>query len=182
MPSTTTENLRHLTIEHSVIERILQGDTEAFAKLYDKYATIMHGVILKIVIDKKTAENVLQQTFMRFWMEMGTFDTGKESLLIWMLNITRNTAFSAVSQKDKNERIQHPDISVNTLNPVITPVKIGADIDSPYTEAQNPALELVYFKGYSLTRAAHELNITAADLKKRIRMEFKKQGGTKSNG
>jgi RNA polymerase sigma-70 factor (ECF subfamily) len=182
MTSSISENIRHPHTEHALIERIQCGDTESFGKLYDKYAPVLHGVILKIVNDKKSAEDILQKSFMRFWMEMSSFDPMKESLLIWMLNITRNLAFSAVPQLVKNERIQSPGNNVNTTNPELTPSKTGTVIDSPHYEQQISVLEMVYFKGYNLTRAASELNITVDVLKTRIRMEFKMHGGKKSNG
>jgi RNA polymerase sigma-70 factor (ECF subfamily) len=178
--SSVTENIRHHSTEHQLIEKIQQGDTDAFAKLYDKYATVLLGVILKIVVDQKTADELLQRSFMRFWMEISSFDPMKESLLMWMLTITRQTAFAAVSQKNKTAEIQHPGNSVNNSNPELTPEKASAVFDSPHHEKQLSVADMVYFKGYSLARAAGELNITVAALKKRLRMEFKTQGGKRS--
>ncbi|MDQ3109437.1 MAG: hypothetical protein M3R17_06040 [Bacteroidota bacterium] len=179
MHPTITENIRHTNIEHQLIDQIRQGDTEAFARLYDKYAPVLLGVTLKIAGDKKTAEELLQKAFMRFWMEINSFDAMKESLLMWMLTITRSTAFSAVSQKISLAEIQPAGNSVNTLNPELTPEKSGK-ADSTHHRKQSPALEMVYFKGYSLARAADELNMSLADLKTKIRMEFKTHGGMKS--
>ncbi len=179
MHPTITENIRHTNIEHQLIDQIRQGDTEAFARLYDKYAPVLLGVTLIIAGDKKTAEELLQKAFMRFWMEINSFDAMKESLLMWMLTITRSTAFSAVSQKISLAEIQPAGNSVNTLNPELTPEKSGK-ADSTHHRKQSPALEMVYFKGYSLARAADELNMSLADLKTKIRMEFKTHGGMKS--
>jgi DNA-directed RNA polymerase specialized sigma24 family protein len=181
MNSHLTENIRHQTTEHKLIAQIQQGDTDAFGKLYDKYAPVLNGVILKIVTDKKVAEGVLQKAFMRFWMEISAFDPAKESLLIWMLSITRNLAFATLPGKDKTGEIQSPGNSVNTPNPEITPSKTGTVLDSAIP-GQYTATDLVYFKGYSLEKAARELNISVAVLKTRIRMEFKKHGGVRSNG
>jgi DNA-directed RNA polymerase specialized sigma24 family protein len=180
MSTFATENIRHRTTEHELIDQIQQGETAAFAKLYDKYAPVLLGVTLKIAGDKKTAEELLQKSFMRFWMEISSFDPMKESLLMWMLTITRQTSFTAISQKLKSGEIQLPGNSVNTSNPEITPEKAGTGFDSPHHGKQLTALDMVYFKGYSLEKTAGELNITVAALKKRIRMEFKTQGGNRS--
>lgn len=180
--NTTTENIRVRATEQALIERIQQGDIDAFSKLYDKYAPVLHGVILKIAIDKNTAEAILQKSFMRLWMEISSFDPLKESLLMWMLSITRNTAFSTIAQKNQTEGIRTADNSVHTSNPGITPANTATVIDPPHDEPATSAIEMVYFKGYSLTRASHELNLTVAVLKTRIRMELKMHGGIKSNG
>lgn len=182
MNSSVSENIRRPEVEHALIERIQSGDMEAFAKLYDKYAPVLYGVILKIVKDQNQAEQLLQKSFMRFWMEMNSFDPVKESLLAWMLNITRSLSLSAVPRKVKNEPIHNPGNSVNTTNPELTPIKTGTANDSPHSGQDVSVLEMVYFKGYSLTKAARELNITVDVLKTRLRMEVKMQGGKKSNG
>ncbi len=77
----------------------------------------------------------------------------KQSVLMWMLSISRTMALS-VSQKAKAAEIQRTGNSLNTKNP-------------------NSVLEMIYCKGYRLFRAASELDTTVADLKKKSRMEFK---------
>lgn len=182
MSSSVSENIRRPEVEHALIERIQRGDRESFAKLYDKYAPVLYGVILKITREEKQAEQLLQKSFMRFWMEINSFDPMKESLLVWMLNIARGLSFAAVSQKVKNESIQNPDNSVNRTNPELTPIKTGTVNDSAHSGQHVSVLEMVYFKGYSLAKAARELNITVDVLKTRLRMEFKMHGGKKSHG
>ncbi|CAN5810082.1 N/A [soil metagenome] len=180
--NSTSGKIPRQSIEHAISEHIQQGNIEAFSKLYDKYAPILNGVILKITGDKKIAEEILQKSFMRLWMEISSFDPMKDSLLMWMLAITRNTAFAAAEHKIQPEEIRVAENSVNTQNPASTPNRSRISIPSIRYEAQSPAMEMLYFKGYNLTRAAHELNITVDVLKTKIRMEFKMHGGMKSNG
>ncbi len=175
------ENIRDRATELVLIEQIQQGNVEAFSKLYDSYSSVLHGVILKITNDKKAAEEILQKACLQVWTEIISFDPSKGSLLMWMLSLTRSMAFTAVSKKAKEDEIQAADNSVNTINPETTPLKTSAVIESPPLE-QNSILELLYFKGFSLTRAANELDTSVAELKTRLRMEFKLKGAMKSNG
>ncbi len=174
------ENIRDRAAELALTEQIQQGNVEAFSKLYDSYSSVLHGVILKITNDKKAAEDILQKACLQVWTEIISFDPSKGSLLMWMLSITRSMALTAVSKKVEADEIQPADNSVNTINPESTPLKTNTVIETPPLE-QNSILELLYFKGYSLTQAANELDTSVAELKTRLRMEFKLQGAIKSN-
>lgn len=177
----TTENILDRTAELALIEQIKRGNVDAFSKLYDCYSSILHGVILKVTNDKKAAEDILQKACMQVWMEIKSFDPSKGSLLLWMLSITRNMALLSASKKVNADEIQSTGNSVNTINTELTPLKTSKVVESPPLE-QNSVLEMLYFKGYTLTRAANELDTSVADLKTRLRMEFKLQGAMKSDG
>ena len=84
----------------------------------------------------------------------------------------------SASKKVNADEIQSTGNSVNTINTELTPLKTSKVVESPPLE-QNSVLEMLYFKGYTLTRAANELDTSVADLKTRLRMEFKLQGAMK---
>jgi RNA polymerase sigma-70 factor (ECF subfamily) len=48
-------------------ERINQGDSEAFAEAYDRYAPRLHRHLLLRTSDKETAEDLLSKVFLRAW-------------------------------------------------------------------------------------------------------------------
>lgn len=72
-------------------------DTKAFAQLYDKYAAALYGHIYKQVNNKKMAEEILQQTFLKIWHNLPARVTLKNHLLIWMMNVARNITTERIS-------------------------------------------------------------------------------------
>jgi len=66
--------------DERLVACILQGDKQAFGELYDKYAPALLGIITKIAVDKKTSENILQESFLIIWNDLKTHDCSGERL------------------------------------------------------------------------------------------------------
>jgi DNA-directed RNA polymerase specialized sigma24 family protein len=65
--------------------------------LYDRYAAALMLCIIRIVPQKETAENVLQQTFMEAWNNFESHSSDTETILAWMMRIARNRAHDAAT-------------------------------------------------------------------------------------
>ncbi len=135
--------------ERELLEGIQKGDPAAVAGLFDRYAPALLGVISRIVSDHQTAESLLLAAFLRIRAELPACDPEKVRLFTWMLGIARKTALESLA--------------------TVPPAEIRGAENTVNTTA---AFELVYLKGYSLTRAAQTLGLSGEDLKKRIRMEL----------
>ena len=79
--------------EHDLIERIADGDTEAFAVLVDRYAHTVHALVARIVVTAEDAEEVTQDVFLKVFDHLPRFD-GRSSLATWIYRIAFNTAVS----------------------------------------------------------------------------------------
>lgn len=82
--------------EHILFEAVKRGDQEAFAQLYDRYSAALFGIILKVVKDQARAEEVLQDSFVKIWKSIHSYDPSKGRPFTWMLNIARNSAIDVV--------------------------------------------------------------------------------------
>ncbi len=71
----------------------------ALSDLYDSYAAALYGVILPIVKDEKLAQDILQETFLKIWSKIDSFDPNKAKLFTWMYQIARNGAIDATRKK-----------------------------------------------------------------------------------
>ena len=67
--------------------------------LYDMYSASLFGVISRIVIDTDTAEDVLQDTFVKIWNSFASYSAEKGRLFTWMVNIARNLAIDKIRSK-----------------------------------------------------------------------------------
>ena len=50
------------------------------------------GVVLKVVRTEETAQDLLQEIFVKIWKNIAQYDASKGRLFTWMLNIARNTS------------------------------------------------------------------------------------------
>jgi RNA polymerase sigma factor (sigma-70 family) len=54
------------------------------SKLYDRYSRTVYGVGLKILGDRSTAEELVQDVFLKVWRSSRTFDSSRSSFSTWL--------------------------------------------------------------------------------------------------
>ncbi len=74
------------TNESVLIAVLCKKDERAFCFLYDKYAPVLYGVILKTVKCEDVANVVLNDVFCSVWKTIEQFDH-KCRLLTWLLRV-----------------------------------------------------------------------------------------------
>lgn len=80
------------------IQKILNGDTDFFSRLVDRYSHRVYLLVLKIVRRKEEAEELTQDIFVKIFQVLHTFK-GDCRFSTWLYRIAYNTAISAVRKK-----------------------------------------------------------------------------------
>lgn len=75
--------------------RVAQSDETAFETLYDRHASIILGIALRITNDRTISEDLVQETFWRLWQSAGTYQPQLGSFTSWLFRIARNLAIDA---------------------------------------------------------------------------------------
>jgi len=162
--------------EEELVERLRQRDRTALALLYDRYSGALFGVISKVIRTDETAEDVLQETFVKIWNSFPTYDASKGKLFTWMLNIARNLAIDKVRSKGfkNSKKNQNLDDVVHVVdeqqsigfNPELIGLKeLVEKLEPEYYKL----VDLIYFKGYTHVEAAEELEMPLGTVKTRLR-------------
>ena len=89
-----------------LIARYLTGDTEAFAALFQKYASAIYARAYAITLQANDADDVTQETFLRAYYHLGTFEQ-KSSLLTWLSRIAVHCCFHHHRRQQQNCLLQH---------------------------------------------------------------------------
>lgn len=160
--------------EVELVIKLKARDEQAFSFLYDRYAQALFGIICQIVTPEETAEDVLQQTFLKIWKGINQYDASKGRLFTWMLNIarhqaidhTRSTAFNNqgktipltenVYEKDGGSPADPRDYGLKKLLEKLAP-------------ENRRLLELFYFFGYTHNEIAGFLKMPLGTVKTRLR-------------
>lgn len=154
--------------------KLLQEKNEAgFSYLYDNYAAALNGIILRIVQDPDRASDVLQDSFIKIWKNIDSYQTGKGTLFTWMLNIVRNAAIDSNRSKHVKYQIQMEDRVVDIHNQVdmqMSTDQIGLKetIASLKPEFQK-VIQYIYILGYTQQDFSDEFNIPLGTVKTRTR-------------
>jgi RNA polymerase sigma factor (sigma-70 family) len=163
--------------EEELVLALRNREKIAIEALYDMYSSSLYGVISRIIIDTPTAEDVLQETFVKIWHSFQGYSTEKGRLFTWMVNIARNLAIDKIRSKDFKNQNKNQELENNVTfideqrNTVYKPELLGIkELVGTLKPEQKVILELVYFKGYTHVEAADELGIPLGTIKTRLRM------------
>jgi len=164
------------TSEEELVVRLQRNDRAAYEYLYDNYSAALYGVIYRVVASEETANDVLQEAFVKIWNGIGSYDAKKGKLFTWMLNISRNMAIDKTRSKDFNNsrKNQSTENVVSQLGRMktdsIRPEHIGlADLVNKLDPNEKLLIDLMYFKGYTQSEIAEEYNIPLGTVKTRLR-------------
>lgn len=160
-----------------MIRALRNREQVAAEALYDMYSASLYGVISRIVIDTATAEDVLQDTFVKIWNSFSSYSAEKGRLFTWMVNIARNLSIDKIRSKDFKNQNKNQELENNVTfideqrNTVYKPELLGIkDLVETLKPEQKSILDLVYFKGYTHVEAADELGVPLGTIKTRLRM------------
>lgn len=83
---------------NSLLIRTAAGDRAAFADLYRRTAPRLLGVCLRMLADRREAEEVLQETYVTVWQRARSFDPARAGALTWLVALTRNKSIDRLRQ------------------------------------------------------------------------------------
>lgn len=98
--------------ERAIINRVLDGDYDAFEHLVDKYQARVFRHITKMVQDRQQAQDLLQETFLNAYRGLSGF-TGASSFATWLFRIATNTCLMYL-RKNRPESVEYDDQIENT--------------------------------------------------------------------
>jgi RNA polymerase sigma-70 factor (ECF subfamily) len=91
----TKDNTNHSL---QLVSAFQSGDRAAFAKIVDLYSTKIYRLALRILTNPDDAEDVLQETFIKAFNNLATFE-GRSELSTWLYRIATNEALMLLRKK-----------------------------------------------------------------------------------
>jgi RNA polymerase sigma-70 factor (ECF subfamily) len=79
-----------------LIGRVSLGDRQAFRQLYDRTNAKLFGVCLRILRDRASAEDCLQDVFVKIWLNASKYTVSGYSPVTWLCAIARNDAIDRI--------------------------------------------------------------------------------------
>lgn len=172
------EKSLHRISEEELVSRLRSQDTLAMSVLYDMYSSTLLGVILQIVKVEETAEDVLQEAFIKIWNSFHSYDSGKGRLFTWMINICRNLAIDKIRSKEyrvSGLSEQLPEKSkARFVSDTFKPEHIDVrEIVEKLNPEQKQIIDLMYFQGFTQSEIAEAFDIPLGTVKTRARSAIK---------
>jgi RNA polymerase sigma-70 factor (ECF subfamily) len=176
---TTIINQQTDNRETEMKQCLLNNDQRLFSKLYDNYSAALFSLILKWIKDKETAENLLQDVFVKAWRNRELYDSSKGKIFTWLYNITRNICIDHLRSKAyKKSRVSVLSDNISALipgnNDSMTPDTIGLrKLVNTLRSEEKEVIELMYFKGFTQKEIATLMNTPLGTVKTRMSRAIK---------
>ena len=96
-------NMSTISDQH-YIDKVLQGETNCFAVLVDRYKDMIFTLALKMIKNREEAEEVAQDTFIKAYNSLSKFK-GDSKFSTWIYKVAYNTCLDRLKKNKKKTTI-----------------------------------------------------------------------------
>ena len=165
--------------DREAIARVAAGDAAGLEALYDRYATLVYSLALRIVRNTSDAEDVTQEAFAQVWAHAKRFDAARGAVPTWLSVIARSRALdrlrrsaaagAGASSPDGLDAIPDPTPSVELIAASAEQVVAAREALAALPAEQRAVLELAYYEGLTQAEIAARTSTPLGTVKTRIR-------------
>jgi RNA polymerase sigma-70 factor (ECF subfamily) len=157
-----------------LMHRIADGDEEAVAELYDRFASLVYKVSRQLLPTVSDADDAVQEIFVRLWRTADRYDPRRAKLVTWVMLITRRhlidrlrrsavrphtSALDVESAAPEDGRPPERDPSTDERNAGL----YARIADLP--ELQRTVIERAYLQGFTLREISEQLGSPLGTIK-----------------
>lgn len=170
------------TQDVALLERIAEGDQSALSALYDKHATVLYSIIVRILKEKAEAEDVLQEVFIKIWEHAEMYDRQLGNVGAWLTRIARNRAVDRLRSRNYRTRSMESDIEEYheyfaadiSHNPEHRAILSAQQEEilialTSLSKEQKELIEFAYFRGFTQSELAEHFHLPLGTVKTRMR-------------
>ena len=155
-----------------LVRAMARGDRSALAVLYDRYGPIMFALALRIVRERREAEDLLHDVFLEVWRSARDYDPERGRVRTWLTIRMRSRALDL----QKSARVSRNVGDDSVLDRVAADGDIAESPDRSRVRSalaalpneQRQVLELGYFDGLSCSEIATRLGTPIGTVKSRV--------------
>jgi len=85
------------------VQKTLQGDTDAFSDIVDRYSPVLYALALRLLGSKEEAEDTVQEIFLSVYKSLRSFKL-EARFYSWLYTIAINKIRSLLRKKDRRRR------------------------------------------------------------------------------
>ncbi|MET8451151.1 sigma-70 family RNA polymerase sigma factor [Streptomyces sp. NPDC005209] len=156
-------------------QRLARGEAAALGELYDRFASLVHGLAHRVLGDERAADGITREVFAHVWEHPDAYDPKQGPLRSWVAALThrlavqrlRATETAALSLDESGPG------SAEELERKVRHASVAARADYIVHSMPTPlraALELAYFQRRDYRQTAADLGVTEDEARRRLRL------------
>jgi len=168
--------------------QVARGESHALETLYDRYASTVLGISVKIMDDQAAAEDVLQETFWRVWRSAASYQSQRGSFTGWLFRIARNLAIDAYRRRNirprpitdvddndsKIDQTPDPSMDVAEQSQLLLNNKQVLSALATLPRMQRQVIEMAYYYGMTRQEIAEATGEALGTIHTRARLALQK--------
>ena len=178
--SPPSDNRQH--IDARLMQRVAQGDRQAFGDLYHRFSGPLLGAAQLILRDPAEAQDVVHDAFVTIWEKATIFEVSRGSAFSWAVTLVRNRAIDRVRMRRRRAELLADSVPADLGYAEAATESTGSESAALGDDAravraavatlpaeQKRALELAFFGGLTQEEIARKLSEPLGTVKARIR-------------
>jgi len=172
----------------TLVRSMAEGHQEALARLYDETASMVNGLLLRILAHPQDAEEVLLDVFMKAWKYAASYSEKRGSVQAWLLIMARNSAIDRIRAKKAQPATLsfEPEAFPEPVSADATPEEASVieerrrrvqQVLNELPPEQREVVVLSFFGGLTHAELAERLGEPLGTVKSRVRMGLHKLRG-----
>ena len=167
-----------------LVARIARGDRQAFERFYDSHASLAFGLIRRVLRDRESAEEVLQEVFWQVWQDAAGFDPARGTPEAWLIMRAKTRAIDKLRSMRRrgqtfvaplDERVARgPETRGEDPALAAEDRSLAQGALEQLPGPQRQAIELAFFEGLSHSEIAERLREPLGTIKTRVRLGMQK--------
>lgn len=161
-----------------LVRAIAGGDQSALYSLYEQTHRIVFTLIVRIIMNRETAEEVTLDVFHDVWRKASSYDPANGSVVGWIMNQARCRAIDRLRFDQRKKRVNTYPHSLRETMDILDPQqacmfgeqsRLLQDALAVLTPEERKAIETAFFSELTYEQTARKLHQPLGTIKTRIR-------------
>ncbi|GGY26522.1 sigma-70 family RNA polymerase sigma factor [Streptomyces djakartensis] len=154
-------------------QRLARGEAAALGELYDRFASLVHGLAHRVLGDERAADNITREVFVHIWEHPDSYDSQQGPLRTWVAALTQRLAVQRLRATETATLAREGSGTTEELERRVRRASVAARADYIVQSMPVPlrsALERAYFQRRDYHQTAADLGITEEEARRRLRL------------
>jgi len=170
-------------VDAAILRQIAERDPRGVELLYDRYGGVAFALAYRLLGERGSAEDVVQEAFLNVWRQGATYDTRRGTVRTWLLTIVHHRAIDqmrSVRSKAGADTIIDDALPLPAKEDTWTEVVQSLEHErirlamATLPPEQRQVVDLAYYGGFTHTEIAQRVGIPLGTVKGRMRLALDK--------
>jgi RNA polymerase sigma-70 factor, ECF subfamily len=161
-----------LVTENTARDESARDADAAIRQLYARHAVTLHGYVARFCPDRASADDIVQETFIRAWRHLPQLSADGRPVRPWLFRVARNLIIDADRAARSRPTTVHAEAAEQGRDDTgleqVLDRQLVADALRQLSPAHRAVLVEVFYGGDSVTRAARHLGIPHGTARSRL--------------